>query len=118
MTKTIEDQRSDLLMKVINGEASPSEYNRFCIANGIGEKSLTRITDSEQHDPDTVTIKRSELEEVISWLSTIRDLHKTMTYCGNFSDQYKSGSKDGMIACSSPAEQCIKILETALGEKK
>lgn len=53
-----------------------------------------------------------EVEGLVSWLETIVSLPDTMNFCGNFTEEYKSGSRDGMRAAAVVAEQCLKILTT------
>ena len=52
-----------------------------------------------------------DLAELPGWLKTIVDLPNTMNFCGNFSEEYKAGSRDGMRASGVAAEQCLKLLE-------
>ncbi len=65
-----------------------------------------------------------QIAKVKDWIKAIVDLPKTMTYCGGFSDEYRSGNLAGLMAAASAAEQALSILtaieqnaqETSSGE--
>lgn len=91
MTKTKEALEADIRELQMAANIADTFHGRNCIA------ALDRIEAALITNPDTVTIKRSEVDRIVRMYDDIID---------------------GYDVCRKTALEHKKILETALGEKK